>query len=69
MATHTIRTEHGSYTYASEAAYLEAEDWYNATPKPELLAWADEHGVQVRDGDKLAADWADILMQAWARLA
>lgn len=45
-----------------------AEDWYNSTPKAELIAWATAQGVDIgQDGDELAPDWNEKIIDAYVR--
>lgn len=44
-----------------------AEDWYNATPKQELLRWATEHGLDIgQTREILDVDWNDRVIDAYA---
>ena len=52
----------------TEAASIAAEDWYNRTPKANLLAWATEHGLDIgQEREQLDADWNERVMDAYAR--
>lgn len=55
----------------AEAAYERAEDWYNATPKADILNWyrtyrlGNEHAPDISDPDepgRLVEDWEFIVM-------
>ena len=54
---------------AKNGALLQAaEDWYNSTPKAELLAWATAHGVDIgQHGDELDPEWNEKIIGAYAR--
>lgn len=65
---HTIKTDSGkSYTYPSIAAYEAAEAWYGRTAKEDIIAFCGAHGVDLRAGDRMVDDWADIAMACYAR--
>lgn len=66
------------FTFPSELVYESALDWYNATSKADLISWWIEYDNRPGramtgeiwadpDGTELAPDWAEIIMEAWAR--
>ena len=47
-----------SYENSTEHPFYEqAENWYNSTPKAEILAFCQEQGLDLNDGDQLKEDW------------
>ena len=52
----------------AEAAMDRAEDWYNRTPKADVLAWYeahrlnDQHAQDINDDGTLIDDWATVVM-------
>lgn len=50
-----------------DGAFQHAEDWYNATPKADLLTWATANGVDIgQQAEKLQDDWAEVIIKAKA---
>lgn len=65
------------FSFADEAAWEAALDWYNTTPKAEIIAFCAANGVDLsedtgnpyfRSGRKLVDDWADVAMELRARV-
>lgn len=51
-----------------DGAFQHAEDWYNATPKAELLEWATANSVDIgQQADQLQDDWAAKIIDAKAQ--
>lgn len=52
-----------------DGAYQHAEDWYNATPKIDLINWAHKNGVDIglETSTTLHDDWASIVIEAKAK--
>lgn len=57
--------------FNSEGAYEAAVEWYNATPKSDIIGYCKNQGINIfeTNGKKLVDDWADIAMELWARTA
>lgn len=50
-----------------DGAYQFAEDWYNATPKSDLIAWATSQGLDIgQAAEQLTEDWAVTIIDAKA---
>lgn len=50
-----------------DGAYQFAEDWYNTTPKAQLIEWATVNGLNIGQiGDQLTEGWEIILIEAKA---
>jgi hypothetical protein len=65
-----------TFTYPDQAAYEQAEAWYNRLSKAAIVVWCAQHGldlVELTDdpnfpsGRRLVMDWADIAMQRYAQ--
>lgn len=66
-----VTEENREVIFANEDAYETAMDWYNRTSKKECMAYYAERmqdGAIWADADctKLAGDWADLCMAAYA---
>ena len=52
----------------AKAAYEAAEDWYNNTPKSDVLAWyfaycnENMHAQPINDGSQLVENWNEIVI-------
>lgn len=47
--------------------YQVAEDWYNETPKAELIAWATANGIDIGQNEsQLHEDWSSKIIEAKA---
>jgi hypothetical protein len=44
--------------------YEQAEDWYNATPKADVIAFCEAQGVSLMDAGQLACDWNEKAIAA-----
>lgn len=73
---HTITNPEtgNTFKFVSQEAYKAAEAWYNDTSKEDLIAYYVEHDVEPigaiwadADCTRLADDWADTVMEMWAR--
>lgn len=66
---YTFTNDEGvTVTFASQAAYEAAADWYNAHSKDEMRAYCLAHGVSIdANSTHLCPGWADIAMECWAK--
>lgn len=50
-----------------DGAYQFAEDWYNATPKADLISWATSEGLDIgQSGEQLSDGWETAVIDAKA---
>lgn len=73
MAHKIINNETGrAFAFESEAAWETAMDWYNATPKAEIIKFCELNGLALGEptgsGLTLIDDWAEAAMELFDRL-
>lgn len=66
--THTEDQSRFFY-FRDEAAHEAALEWYNATPKKDIIKLCDDNGVNIhQDHEYLVQEWVEIAIELYAKL-